>query len=62
MRDWLDKIIFILEDALSSQQMLQSKDFEQRIDLSDIQTIDELEIYIKDAIEELEMLKENLDV
>ena len=62
MRDWLNKIIFILEDALSSQQMLQSKDFEQRIDLSDIQTIDELEIYIKDAIEELEMLKENLDV
>ena len=62
MRDWLDKIIFILEDALSSQQMLQYKDFEQKIDLSDIQTIDELEIYIKDAIEELEMLKENLDV
>jgi len=61
MRDWLDKIIFILEDALSSQQMLQSKDFEQRIDLSDIQTIDELEIYIKDAIEELEMLKDNLN-
>ena len=60
MRDWLDKIIFILEDALSSQQLL-PKDLEQKIDLSDIQTIDELEIYIKDAIEELEMLKDNLN-
>ena len=34
---------------------------EQKIDLSDIQTIDELEIYIKDAIEEIELLKESLN-
>ena len=60
MRDWLDKIIFILEDALSSQQLL-PKDLEQKIDLSDIQTIDELEIYLKDAIEEIELLKESLN-
>ncbi len=60
MRDWLDKIIFILEDALSSHMLL-PKDLEQKIDLSDIQTIDEVEIFIKDAIEEIELLKESLN-
>ena len=60
MRDWLDKITFILEDALSSHLLL-PREFEQKIDLSDIQTIDEIEIFIKDAIEEIELLKESLD-
>lgn len=60
MRDWLNKITFILEDALSSNMLL-PRDLEQKIDLSDIQTIDEVEIFIKDAIEEIELLKESLN-